>query len=74
MDIQLHVTEEELKGFPEDLPDHTDLDIAPSSTSIPKADLPITPANLPRAKAKCKGFLGSRQPVNLKPIGRQPVT
>ena len=50
MDIQLHMTEEELKEFPEDIPDHTDLDIAPSNP-------PITPTDIPRAK----GFLGDRQ-------------
>ena len=58
MDIQLHVTDEELKEFPEDIPDSG---IVPSSISIPKADLPIPPidlsippASLPRAKAKHK--------------------
>ena len=58
MDIQLQVTDEELKEFPE-----TDLDYTPSNISLPGADLPTPPTDLhtpptglpiPRAKARHK--------------------
>ena len=75
MDIQLQVTDEELKEFPEDKPDQIDLGTTPSNISLPKADLPIPPFDLPvppsslpihraRCKAKRKAACWEKNPID----------
>ena len=53
MDIQLYVTEEELKELPEDQTDKTDLDSVskPKDILLPTSDLPRSSTDLPKPLA-----------------------